>query len=79
MHSMMALMRILPVHLQLGKAVEEVAQLVGVHEAGEVVDLLKVEQLLLLLEEVEVLQKPLNHSSLANLNLLLLREELLLR
>jgi hypothetical protein len=76
---MTALMRTLPVHKLLGKAVEEVAQLVGVPEAGEVVDLLKVEQLLLLLEEVEVLQKPLNHSSLANLNLLLLREELLLR
>jgi hypothetical protein len=76
---MTALMRTLPVPLLLGKAVEEVGQLVGVLEAGEVVDLLRVEQLLLQLEEVEVLQKPLNHSSLANLNLLLLREELLLR
>jgi hypothetical protein len=79
MHSMTALMRTLPVHKLLGKAVEEAAQLVGVPEAGEVVDHLRVEQLLLQLEEVEVEQKPLNHSSLANLNLLLLREELLLR
>jgi hypothetical protein len=76
---MTALMRILPVHLQLGRGAEEAGQLVGVPEAGEVVDHLRVEQLLLLLEEVEVLQKPLNHSSLANLNLLLRREELLLR
>ncbi len=76
---MTAQMRTLHVLLPLEKAVEEGAQLVGVPEAGEVVDHLKVERLLLQLEEVEVLQNPLNHSSLANLNLLLLREELLLR
>ncbi len=76
---MTAQMRTLHVLLPLEKAVEEGAQLVGVPEAGEVVDHHKVEQLLLQLEEVEVLQNPLNHSSLASLNLLLLREELLLR
>jgi hypothetical protein len=76
---MTALMRTLPVRLLLEKAMEEVAQLVGVPEAGEVVDHLRVEQLLLQLEEVEVQQNPMNHSSLASLNLLLLKEELLLR
>lgn len=81
MLSMMVLMRTLPVPLLLARAVVGVALLVavGVQEAGEVVGHLRVGPHLLQLEEGEVLLKLMNHSSLAKLNLLLLREELLLR
>jgi hypothetical protein len=81
MLSMMVLMRTLPVPLLLGRAVVGAALLVvvAVQEAGEVVGHLRVGPHLLQLEEGEVLLKLVNHSSLAKLNLLLLREELLLR
>jgi hypothetical protein len=81
MLSMMVLMRTLPVPLLLPRAVAGAVLLVvvAVQEAGEVVGHLRVGPHLLQLEEGEVLLKLMSHSSLAKLNLLLLREELLLR
>jgi hypothetical protein len=78
---MMAQMKILPVLLQLEQEedAEEEALLAVVDEVEEEVDPLRLKRHLPLLEEVEVLQKLLNLSNLAKLNLLLQREELLLR